>query len=125
MVLLTVYHVGYGEVHPIDTTYLLCDRVPDDLRLHGDDPLTGALIQFLTITQIRQILGSNRMQSEIDKLKAMSSSSASGASAICWRGSSRRRGGIRRAGDERGPRERNPRETAISVSSATARMKRC
>ncbi len=31
--------------------------------------LTGALIQFLTITQIRQILGSNRMQSEIEKLK--------------------------------------------------------
>ncbi len=70
MVLLTVYTVGYGEVHPIDTTYL--HLVTVFLMIFGCTGmilLTGALIQFLTITQIRQILGSNRMQSEIDKLK--------------------------------------------------------
>lgn len=70
MVLLTVYTVGYGEVHPIDTHYLhLVTVLLMIFGCTGMILLTGALIQFLTITQIRQILGSNRMQSEIDKLK--------------------------------------------------------
>ena len=63
MVLLTVYTVGYGEVHPIDTHYLhLVTVLLMIFGCTGMILLTGALIQFLTITQIRQILGSNRMQ---------------------------------------------------------------
>ena len=64
------YTVGYGEVRPIDTNYL--HLVTVFLMIFGCTGMilfTGALIQFLTITQIRQILGSSRMQSEIEKLK--------------------------------------------------------
>src|ERR1700709_1180305 len=70
MVLLTVYTVGYGEVHPIATPYL--HGVTVALMLLGCTGmilLTGALVQFLTITQLQQILGGRRVKAEIDRLE--------------------------------------------------------
>jgi voltage-gated potassium channel len=70
MVLLTVYTVGYGEVRPIDTPYLHGVTIATMvLGCTGMILVTGALVQALTVFQIRQILGSDRMKSEIDKLK--------------------------------------------------------
>lgn len=69
MVLLTVYTVGYGEVHPIDTPYLHTITVGTMiLGCTGMILLTGALVQFLTITQLQQIFGMKRVKAEIDKL---------------------------------------------------------
>ncbi len=69
MVLLTVYTVGYGEVHPIATPYLHGVTVAlMILGCTGMILLTGILVQFLTITQLQQILGGRRMKTEIDKL---------------------------------------------------------
>lgn len=69
MVLLTIYTVGYGEVHPIDTPYLHTVTVMlMVLGCTGMILLTGALVQFLTITQLQDILGGRRVRAEIDKL---------------------------------------------------------
>nr|WP_231708278.1 potassium channel family protein [Sphingomonas populi] len=69
MVLLTVYTVGYGEVRPIDTPYLEGVTIGTMvLGCTGMILFTGALVQFFTVLQIRQILGANRMHSRIDKL---------------------------------------------------------
>ena len=70
MVLLTVYTVGYGEVRPIDTPYLHWVTISTMvLGCTGMILVTGALVQVLTVFQIRQILGGDRMKSEIEKLK--------------------------------------------------------
>ena len=70
MVLLTVYTVGYGEVRPINTPYLHgVTIVTMILGCTGMILVTGALVQALTFSQIQQILGSNRVKSDIDKLK--------------------------------------------------------
>jgi voltage-gated potassium channel len=69
MVLLTVYTVGYREVRPIDTPYLHTVTIATMvLGCTGMILVTGALVQALTVFQIRQILGGDRMKSEIDKL---------------------------------------------------------
>lgn len=69
MVLLTVYTVGYGEVHPIDTSYLHAVTLATMiLGCTGMILLTGALVQLLTITQLQQIFGAKRMIKEIDDL---------------------------------------------------------
>ncbi len=69
MVLLTVYTVGYGEVHPITTPYLHgVTMALMFLGCTGMILLTGALVQFLTITQLQQIFGGRRVKAEIDKL---------------------------------------------------------
>ncbi|GAA0311263.1 potassium channel family protein [Sphingomonas oligophenolica] len=69
MVLLTVYSVGYREIRPIDTTYLHAVTVSTMiLGCTGMILLTSALVQVMTVLQLRQILGANRMQSRIDKL---------------------------------------------------------
>lgn len=69
MVLLTVYTVGYGEVHPIDTAYLHgVTTVTMILGCTGMILLTGALVQFLTISQMQQIFGMKRMTRDIDRL---------------------------------------------------------
>lgn len=70
MVLLTIYTVGYGEVHPIATPYL--HGVTMALMILGCTGmilLTGALVQFLTITQLQQIFGGRRVKAEIEKLE--------------------------------------------------------
>ncbi len=70
MVLLTVYTVGYGEVRPIDTPYLHGVTIATMiLGCTGMILVTGALVQTLTVIQLKQLLGSNRMKSDIDKLK--------------------------------------------------------
>jgi voltage-gated potassium channel len=70
MVLLTVYTVGFREVRPIDTPYLHWVTITTMvLGCTGMILVTGALVQALTVFQIRQILGGDRMKSEIDKLK--------------------------------------------------------
>ena len=70
MVLLTVYTVGYGEVRPIDTPYLHAVTIATMvLGCTGMILVTGALVQTLTVLQLKQILGGGRMKSEIEKLK--------------------------------------------------------
>jgi voltage-gated potassium channel len=70
MVLLTVYTVGYREVRPIDTPYLhVVTLTTMVLGCTGMILVTGALVQALTVLQIRRLLGGDRMKSEIDKLK--------------------------------------------------------
>ena len=70
MVLLTVYTVGYGEVHPIATPYLHAVTMATMIfGCTGMILLTGALVQFLTITQLQQIFGVKRMKAEVDKLE--------------------------------------------------------
>lgn len=69
MVLLTIYTVGYGEVRPIDTFYLHTVTMGTMiLGCTGMILLTGALVQFLTITQLQQLFGGKRVKAEIDKL---------------------------------------------------------
>jgi len=69
MVALTLYTVGYGEVHPINTPYLHSVTMATMiLGCTGMILLTGALVQFLTITQLQQIFGVKRVKAEIDKL---------------------------------------------------------
>jgi voltage-gated potassium channel Kch len=69
MVLLTVYTVGYGEVHPINTPFLHAVTMGTMiLGCTGMILLTGALVQFLTITQLQQIFGVKRVKAEIDRL---------------------------------------------------------
>jgi voltage-gated potassium channel len=70
MVLLTVYTVGYGEVRPINTPYLHGVTIATMvLGCTGMILVTGALVQLFTISQIQQIMGSNRVKADIDKLK--------------------------------------------------------
>jgi voltage-gated potassium channel len=70
MVLLTVYSVGYGEVRPINTPYLHAVTMATIVvGCTGMIVFTGVLVQALTVSQIRQLLGANRMRSDISKLK--------------------------------------------------------
>ncbi len=68
MVLLTVYTVGYGEVHPIDTLHGVTIATMI-LGCTGMILVTGALVQVLTLFQIRQLLGLNTLTREIERLK--------------------------------------------------------
>ena len=69
MVTLTIFSVGFNEVHPIDTPYLrtlvLATIV---LGCTGMIVLTGALVQVFAHYQIRRLMGLDRMHSEIEKL---------------------------------------------------------
>ncbi len=70
MVLLTVFTVGYGEVRPINTPYLHGVTVATILLgCTGMILLTSALVQALTMVQIRQLLGLKTMTRDIEKLK--------------------------------------------------------
>ncbi len=70
MVIITVYTVGYGEVHSTE---------PGDLRAitiglivlgcTGMIFLTGALVQFFTFNQINRVMGLKRMNRQIDQLQ--------------------------------------------------------
>ena len=69
MVTLTVYTVGYDEVRPIDTPYLHAVTLGlIVLGCTGMILLTSSLVQLFTVMQLTQILGTNRMQSRIEKL---------------------------------------------------------
>jgi voltage-gated potassium channel len=69
MVIITVYTVGYGEVRPVDTAVLRAISISTIvLGCTGVIFLTGALIQFITLNQLNQVLGLKRMTSQIDRL---------------------------------------------------------
>ncbi len=70
MVTLTVFTVGYGEVHPIDTPFLhMLTMATMVLGCTGMIFFTGALVQFFTLSQLQEFLGKRRVQTEIEKLK--------------------------------------------------------
>jgi voltage-gated potassium channel Kch len=70
MVTLTVFTVGYDEVRPIDTEYLhLLTMGTMAVGCTGMIFLSGALVQFMTLNPLQQLLGGRRVQSEVDKLK--------------------------------------------------------
>jgi voltage-gated potassium channel len=70
MVLLTVYTVGYREVRPVDTVWLrVVTMATVVLGCTGMILVTGFLVQLLTVSQVRRLVGGDRMQSEIDRLK--------------------------------------------------------
>ena len=70
MVTLTIFSVGYDEVHPINTMYLRALTTGTiALGCTGMIVLTGALVQVFTVFQIRRMLGLDRMQSQIDRLE--------------------------------------------------------
>ncbi len=69
MVVLTVFTVGFGEVHPINTPYLHAVTIGlMFLGCTGMILMTGALVQMFTASEIRNLLGSNRVKNDIDKL---------------------------------------------------------
>ena len=69
MVTLTIFSVGYGEVHPINTPGLRLLAIGTImLGCTGMIVLTGALVQVFAHFQLRRLLGIDRMHSEIDRL---------------------------------------------------------
>ncbi|GAB0113866.1 potassium channel family protein [Acidisoma sp. C75] len=69
MVVLTIYTVGYDEVRAIDTPFLRANTMMlIILGCTGMIFLTGALVQFITITQFQQLIGSRRMKQDIESL---------------------------------------------------------
>ena len=69
MVLLTVFTVGYDEVRPIDTPALHAITMATIvLGCTGMILVTGALVQLLTFSQIQQLLGANRVKTDINRL---------------------------------------------------------
>ena len=69
MTVLTVYTVGYGEVHPLNTPELRAITITlMVLGCTGMIYLTGALVQFITLSQIQQMLGLTRMNKQIEDL---------------------------------------------------------
>lgn len=69
-VTLTIFSVGYGEVRPIDTEWLRALTIATMvLGCTGMIVLTGALVQLFTLFQFRRMLGSNAMQTRIEKLE--------------------------------------------------------
>jgi voltage-gated potassium channel len=69
MVIVTVYTVGYNEVRPINTTALnLITIALIVLGCTGIIFLTGALVQYFTLSQLTKIMGQKRMKAQIDQL---------------------------------------------------------
>ncbi len=70
MVIMTVYTVGYGEVHPVDTALLRGITITTIvLGCTGMIYLTGGLVQFITLNQLNQLFGTKRMHQQIDRLR--------------------------------------------------------
>jgi voltage-gated potassium channel len=70
MVVLTVFTVGYDEVHPIATLPLRA--ITMGLIVTGCTGMifvTGALVQFITLSGLQQILGHKHMTRQIDQLR--------------------------------------------------------
>lgn len=69
MVTLTVFTVGYGEVHPIDTPFLhALTMATMVLGCTGMIFFTGALVQFFTLRPLQDIFGDRRVHSEVEKI---------------------------------------------------------
>jgi voltage-gated potassium channel len=70
MVVLTIYTVGYGEVRPLDTPTLRAITIGQIVfGCTGMIFLTGALVQFFTLSQLQQLFGIKRMKSQIGELE--------------------------------------------------------
>jgi voltage-gated potassium channel Kch len=70
MVITTVYTVGYEEVRPIDSPILNgITLVLIVLGCTGMIFLTGALVQFFTLSQLSKAGGLKRMNAQVDHLK--------------------------------------------------------
>jgi Trk K+ transport system NAD-binding subunit len=70
-VIITVFTVGYEEVHPILSPSLRAiTETTIVFGCTGLTFLTVALVQFITIGQIQQILGTKRMQDRIGQMTA-------------------------------------------------------
>jgi len=70
MVVLTVFTVGYAEVQPISTVALRA--ITMGLIVTGCTGMlfvTGALVQFITFSSIRQLLGYKQMTHQIERLR--------------------------------------------------------
>ncbi len=68
-VIISVFTVGYEEVHPIVSPSLRAiTEVTIVFGCTGITFLTVALVQFITIGQIQQILGTKRMQDRIGQM---------------------------------------------------------
>ncbi len=68
-VIITVFTVGYEEVHPIVTGGLRALTIGTIiLGCTGITFLTVALVQFITIAQIQELFGSKRMKTQIAKM---------------------------------------------------------
>jgi voltage-gated potassium channel len=69
MVVVTVFTVGYGEVHPVDSLLLRSITIATIvLGCTGMIFVTGALVQFFTLNQLNQILGLRAMNTQIEHL---------------------------------------------------------
>lgn len=69
MVILTVFTVGYDEVRPILTPELRAITIGVIIfGCTGMIFVTGALVQFITASQLAEILGNRRMINRIDQL---------------------------------------------------------
>jgi voltage-gated potassium channel len=69
MVVITIYTVGYDEVRSVSTPFVRANTMMlIILGCTGMIFLTGALVQFITLTQFQQLFGSRRMKHEIDHL---------------------------------------------------------
>jgi len=66
---ITVWTVGYGELHPITGTDLRAITISTIiLGWLGLAFLAAAFVQYITIAQIQQLLGTKRMKSQIDQM---------------------------------------------------------
>jgi len=65
-VIISVFTVGYGELHPVVGVLRPITEITIVLGWLGITFLAAAFVQFITIAQIQQLLGTKRMQ--IDKM---------------------------------------------------------
>jgi Trk K+ transport system NAD-binding subunit len=71
MVVVTVYTVGYGEVRPVETPLLRGITIGTIVfGCTGMIFVSGALVQFITLSQLNQVFGLKRMSTQIEKLNA-------------------------------------------------------
>ena len=69
MVIITVYTVGFNEVRPINTPALNVITIAlIVLGCTGVIFLTGALVQYITLSQLTKVMGHKRMKAQIDQL---------------------------------------------------------
>ncbi len=70
MVVITVFTVGFGEIHPINTPALRA--ITMGLIVTGCTGmifLTGALVQAITLSQVQSVFGLKRMNRTIEQLR--------------------------------------------------------
>jgi Trk K+ transport system NAD-binding subunit len=67
-VIISVFTVGYGELHPVVGLLRPITELTIVLGWLGITFLAAAFVQFITIAQIQQLLGSKRMKTQIDKM---------------------------------------------------------